>query len=216
MQAFRNCPNLKDIGDYSSLTSLSVRAFVNSPLEIEEFNAPLLSSLNGYNFSSSKIKRFIVSPLMTTYTHAQYYSKAETCEFIMQPRTDTTWRMGLYNFEGASSARLTKVVLAEGLTEFGGDGWYHQDCPIVIPLSCTTIANRAFGREAGENASLYFKSTTPPTIYDQTFHYWKKPIHIPLGTLQTYSNASVWSNYASRLVEYDFNLDPDNINQYCV
>ena len=216
MEAFQNCPNLKDIGDYSSLTSLNVRAFTQSPLEMEEFNAPLLSSLNGYNFSSSKIMRFIVSPLMTTYTHAQYYSKAETCEFIMQPRTDTTWRMGLYNFQGANSARLTKVVLAEGLTEFGGDGWYHQDCPIVIPISCTTIANRALGQEAGENASIYIKSTTPPTIYAQTFYYWKKPIHIPLGTLQTYSNASIWSNHASRLVEYDFNLDPDNINQYCV
>ena len=122
------------------------------------------------------------------------------------------WEIKGNNFEG--TAVLTKVVFSKALVGFGDGSFKKVDCPIVLPETITSVDARGLGSTyKGPNFSFYIKATTPPTCNSLPSTL---PIHIPLGTLEAYTAASGWSTQASRLVEYDFDADPDNINQYCV
>ena len=114
--------------------------------------------------------------------------------------------------------KVSKLVLREGITRIGDDAFPWCDCPVVLPSTITDIGSRVTSGRAPvdcPNYAFYIKATVPPTLSNS----WLPksiPLHIPKGTLNVYSSATGWSAQASRLVEYDFDADIDNINQYCV
>lgn len=157
--------------------------------------------------------RLIVPPTCTSWSQG-FYGGTDTGdrELIFAPRNGlpiTLTRYGLYR-----GVRISKLVLAEGITSFAGYFFSHCDCTVVLPSTITSI-KEYFCNYSQPNFKLYIKATTPPALAADANIATSK-IRIPVGTLDAYSTATNWSAIASRLIEYDFDADPDNINQYCV
>lgn len=93
------------------------------------------------------------------------------------------------SFYGCTS--LTRLILGSGIKDiatwsFGG---------------CTSMQ------------SFYIKAITPPTLANtNAFSNNSCNIYVPVGSGSLYKSASNWSSFASRIYEYDFNTDPNNIN----
>ena len=51
---------------------------------------------------------------------------------------------------------------------------------------------------------VYSKSTTPPAGSDNMFYSGLKAIYVPIGSADTYRNTKYWEDYASVIVEYNF------------
>lgn len=75
---------------------------------------------------------------------------------------------------------------------------------ITIGDSVTTIGISAFnvGRK-GKSATVYMKSSNPPTIQSNTFSSYVTKYYVPRGSLSAYQNATNWSVYAGKMEEYD-------------
>ena len=143
-------------------------------------------------------------------------TKSSTCELIFDKCTAETPVAYAIGKDWLNTTTITKLILKEGLTAIQSNSLTSINCIVVIPSTLTSIENNVFATR-GENFKIYYKCTTPPTV-SQLRYSKDGNIYIPLGTLDTYSAATGWSTAASngKLIEYDFEADPDNINQYCV
>jgi hypothetical protein len=237
--AFKNCTNLghfdfKSIVDvgYQSIQNCGITSLENvdkikttqnyglylNPIDMDEVNLDSIVSIGGNTFNSTSpqvsVGRYILG---SNFTFSGLYSLNSTrmqCELIMRPLNGTA-ELG----SSCKFTRLTKVVLAEGLTKIGDSGYNGCICPIVIPSTVQEIGrsfDAPYGVEGYENYQIYIKATTPPTLTYNSMGDGRKNIYIPKGTLATYQAATTWANLKNKLVEYDFDEDPDNINQYCV
>lgn len=81
---------------------------------------------------------------------------------------------------------------------------------ITLSSKLESIGYNAFNN-CPELRTIYAKSTTPPSIGASTFPngaFMYATVYIPKGTLSTYKNANVWSNFAN-IVETDYDDIPD-------
>jgi len=73
-----------------------------------------------------------------------------------------------------------------------------------IPSGVTSMGSYAIAN-LSKLKSLYVYPQTPPTINGSTF--FNPPagmtIYVPKGTLADYQSAQYWSNYASKMVEFE-------------
>ena len=81
---------------------------------------------------------------------------------------------------------------------------FFYDCQnltsITIPDTVTTINYLAFNG-CRSLADIYFKSTTPPSIYKASDIPTITTIHVPIGSGEAYKSATNWSDLASRIIE---------------
>ena len=101
---------------------------------------------------------------------------------------------------------LTSIAIPEGVTTIGSSAF--SDCSrltsITIPEGVTTIGRYAF-YECSSLTNVYSKPTTPPTLGATVFSSDYIPsIHVPQASVDAYKAASGWSDYASKIVGYDF------------
>ena len=184
---------------------------------MDEVNLESIVSIGAHTFETNpqvSVGRYILGSNFTTSGSYSLNSSRMECELIMRPLNGTA-EFG----EFCAFTRLTKVVLAEGLTKIGDNSFNGCICPVVIPSTVQEIGrsfSAPYGVDGYENYQIYIKATTPPTLTYNSMGDGRKNIYIPKGTLAAYQAATTWSNLKSKLVEYDFEADPDNINQYCV
>ncbi len=104
---------------------------------------------------------------------------------------------------------LESVFLAEGLTKipYGAFGFCRKLVNITIPSSVTEIESEAF--EFCESLThVYCKAAIPPTVGSSIFYgidwYWNLHIYVPIESVEAYKSADGWSEYADKIVGYDF------------
>ena len=73
-----------------------------------------------------------------------------------------------------------------------------------IPIGITSLGNYVVAN-LSKLESLYLYPSTPPTITSSTIFNLPSQtvIYVPNGTLSAYQSAQYWSNYASRMVEFE-------------
>lgn len=102
---------------------------------------------------------------------------------------------------------LVSVEIPEGVTEIGQSAF--QSCiklkTIIIPSTVTTIGNQAC-YYCMELESVKIYATTPPVLGD-TYAFNtstnKHTIYVPKGCLIAYQNATNWTSFSSRMVEFE-------------
>lgn len=106
-------------------------------------------------------------------------------------------------FYGCSS--LTRVTIGSGVTSIRGGAF--RDCSsltsITIPSSVTSIDGATF-YNCSKLTEMTILATTPPTLGSTgAISSATTTIYIPAGTLEAYSTATNWSNFASKFVELE-------------
>ena len=219
---FRNCSNFRTIINSQNIKSVDNQGFTGCPIEMDTLDTSGCGYYGVSAFSQGSataiqnIRKYIVGGFSSIAFNAFHSLYADGIEVECVPSdTQGTIRGQLiYN----PIVKVSRLVLREGITSIGDDAFPWCDCPVVLPSTITSIGSRVTSGRAPvdcPNYAFYIKATTPPTL---SYGWLPKsiPLHIPKGTLEAYSSATGWSAQASRLVEYDFDADPDNINQYCV
>ena len=128
----------------------------------------------------------------------------------------------------ADCPNLESVVISDGVAVIDNEAFYSSDNlkTVVIGTGVVTIGEGAFQQYGKDSVltSLYIKATTPPSLesnalyayqYSNGNHIYSKPsnltIYVPNGSVDAYKQK--WNNYSDRIVGYDFNADPHNINE---
>ena len=221
-RGFKNCSNLRTIINSQNIKSVENQGFTGCPIEMDTLDTSGCGYYGGSAFSQGaataiqNIRKFILGGFSSIGGNAinSLYTDGIEVECVASDRPGNIVGQLIYY----PIAKVSKLVLREGITNIGEDAFPWCDCPVVLPSTITSIGARATSGRAPvacPNYAFYIKATTPPTLS----YNWlpsSVPLHIPKGTLEAYSAATGWSAQASRLVEYDFDADPDNINQYCV
>lgn len=102
---------------------------------------------------------------------------------------------------------LTSYTIPEGVTAIGDEIFAQSSSSltaITVAESVNTIGDSAFSNS--NLKEIYFKSTTPATMKSVLFNFFvvdeNLKLYVPTEAVDAYKNA--WSNYADRIVGYDF------------
>ena len=106
--------------------------------------------------------------------------------------------IGYQAFTNCSS--LTSCTIGSGVTSIGDSSFYGCSglTSITIPSGVTNIGIYAFQNCSGLTA-ITIEATTPPTLGANAFNNTSCPIYVPCESVNTYKNATNWSDYASRI-----------------
>ncbi|MBQ8438819.1 MAG: leucine-rich repeat protein [Alistipes sp.] len=92
-----------------------------------------------------------------------------------------------------------------GTYAFSENGTYGEKAPLETLIIENTV--KVIGSYAANTDTLryvYCKSTNPPQGADKMFYSGLIYIYVPKGSGEVYKNAAYWQDYASKIVEYDF------------
>ena len=213
MSGLRNAQNMTDVQTIGPWT------FTYCPL-VGEISLPSIKKIDAYVFSPNttspynKVERYVFGGNLSSANVNYCYSSYDGMELIFEKSPDLV-PLGLSR--ASVHNRKAKVQLREGITAIGAEALISCDCPVVVPSTCTSIGASGITKYTNSTKyALYIKATTPPTLASPQPATAYALIHIPIGTLAAYQSATNWATYSANFVEYDFDADPDNINQYCV
>ena len=102
-------------------------------------------------------------------------------------------------------SKLTNITIPDGVTTIGNSSFFNCSklTNITIPDGVTTIGYYAF-YECRSLTNVYCKPTTPPTLGSNVYKYPVVAIHVPQASVEAYKSADGWSEYADKIVGYDF------------
>lgn len=113
--------------------------------------------------------------------------------------------IGDYAFRGCEN--LTSVTIGNSVTEIGEFAFASCNSltSITIPDSVTSIVGYAF-YDCSSLKEVYCKPTTPPAGYYKMFtnNAPGRKIYVPRNSVDAYTSASDWRDYAADIVGYDF------------
>ena len=99
---------------------------------------------------------------------------------------------------------LTTLSLGKGLTQIGGDAF--QDCRKIDKLTLGENVEEISGGAflgCASNMKIYCKAVTPPLLGSSAFpNNTDIVIYVPRASVEEYR--ILWSDYASRILPYDF------------
>lgn len=112
----------------------------------------------------------------------------------------------LSDYAFAYCNNLSELKLNEGLKYIKSVAfWFNTSLQSVeLPSSILSLSNQVF-EGCTSLTTLSIKALNPPTIQVRTFTDAPlTTIYIPTGTLEAYSTATNWSNFADKFIEKDF------------
>jgi hypothetical protein len=159
-------------------------------------------SIGDYAFSECAITSITLPNTLTRLAPFAFTKCASLAAITIPPKVATVDQGA---FQKCTS--LASVVFAEnsktktiGVNAFSNCGSLLTT--ITIPASVTSINNYAFNGTYLKH--IVMKSTTPPTIFTNTFPGGVTSVTVPAGCGEAYKSATNWSALASKIVE-----DPD-------
>lgn len=108
-------------------------------------------------------------------------------------------------FHGASFKKATFGGRAIKIGSYAFDGGSNPLETVILGESVQIISSYAFN--VSNLKFVYCKSTTPPQVSADSFKTLSK-IYVPIGCAEVYKKASYWTEYASKIEEYDFENNP--------
>ena len=95
---------------------------------------------------------------------------------------------------------LTSINIPNSITTIGSYAFLNCSglTSIEIPNSVTSIGSNAFNN-CSSLTEIMIYATTPPTLGRGVFNNTSCPIYVPCESVNTYKNATNWSDYASRI-----------------
>lgn len=137
-------------------------------------------------------------------TNIKYFSTSGLYNLNKLIIPDSVITLGDYAFAGLYS--LINVNIPESVTVIGHNVFSNSDIQhIIIPSAVTEIGNGVL-QACSSLKYVYLKPTVPPTLGGtSSFNGNTECIfYVPQGTLEAYQAATNWSEYASKMREYDY------------
>ena len=105
------------------------------------------------------------------------------------------------------STSLTSVTIPDSVTSIGSRAFYSNALTsVTIPENVTSIEGNAFYYSRSLK-TLYCRPINPPTLSNNTVFYSYPSdftIYVPSGSVDAYKSAQYWSDFADRIVGYEF------------
>ena len=182
--AFAYCSSLTSVTIGNSVIQIGGNAFYDCQNIQAVYISDLLAWCN-INFECH-LTEFVSIAANPLYCGANLYLNGEVVTDLVVPDGVTEIRM--MSFFGCSS--LTSITIPDSVTEIGYAAF--------AGCSRLTIA--------------YCKSVIPPTaLFDNRSYLWngfsQNAIYVPMESVEAYKSAEGWSEYADRIVGYDFEND---------
>ena len=194
--AFGGCENLQSvtigdsvttIGNYafrgcSSLTSVTIGDSVTTIGQYAFFGCDNLTRVNIYDLSAwCNIEFWDNNSNPINYAKSLYLNNTKIKDLIIPSEVTEIKPYTFFNCES-----LISVTIPENTTLIGEYALY----------SCDSLKY------------IYCKAAIPPTLEYKPFFEYVSKIHVPASAddsiINAYKEADGWSNYASKIVEYDF------------
>ena len=233
--AFEKCTNLWKISLPENIISIGNRAFsqcknltyINIPSNVQNIGGSAFSltnlsrliipdsvqSLGEYIFNSCKFDYLEVG---SGITEASYPFRDATIKELVFKSDVPDGVSYSYDFGFFHYGKIEKITFAGNTTyigsyALGSSTISYSSLPgvkVVVLEDCVKeIGDRAMCNSTLER--VYCKSSTPPKgsyamFYSSSIEY----IYVPLGTGENYKTAPHWKDYASKIVEFDFDNNP--------
>ena len=202
-RAFSSFDGLETINLPSGLTSVGMNSFSGCSSLRDFVFQPTLKGIGQYAFSgcaftSVNLPAGLSSIDMGAFSNCQYL------ESVTIPNSVGT--IADYTFSNCSS--LTSIVIPESVTSIGYNAFEYCSAltSITVPIGITSIGKYAFSG-CKNLSSIFVKPVTPPAGGSNMFYNTNNcPIYVPLGTVDTYKSANIWSSYENRI-----QVDPSQV-----
>ena len=203
--AFYNCSSLTNITISEGVTSIGGNAFYScSNLTSITIPASVTSIDSNVFHKCSNLTKVELLGELTTINSGAFW-ECSSLESITIP--DSVESIGNFAFSGCSS--LTGITIPEGVTSIGQSAF--NGCSslesITIPASVTSIGGSAF-YGCSSLATVTMESEVPSTLGNSNVFYKcectngsTKGIHVPVGTADTYKQATNWSTYKNNITD---------------
>ena len=224
--AFANCSNLTSITIPKGVTAIGDYAF-NGCKSLTSITLPEGVTVIGYEaFDGCTGLTSITLP--EGVTEIGYYAFQGCSNLINITIPEGVTTIGVYTFQGCTN--LASITIPEGVTEIGYKAF--DGCKsltsINLPKSVKEIGYEAFNRcnsltsitipevvtviegcafsNCSNLTGVYCEPTTPPTLGSNAFKSASASlvIYVPAESVEAYKAADGWSNYADKIVGYDF------------
>lgn len=221
---FQDCYYLTKITIPNSVTSFGTKCFYNCK-SLNSVNIPnTITSLGEDCFYYCYSLRYISIPNNITNLGKRCFAYT-VIKYITMPSAIETIGESIFD----NIRPISKLVIPNGITQipkkaFSGTGLYEITIPtgvinlgvesfsymtnlrtIIVPKTVSNISNNCFINCYGLKI-VYMKPTIPPTLENTSAipNVNELVIYVPRGTLSAYQNATNWSSFSSKMVEYDY------------
>ena len=230
--AFYGCDKLKNITIPNGVTSIEAGCFFGTGLTSITIPNSVTSIGEGAFGSCQSLTSITIPESITSIEDGAFQNSAYLMTFYGKYATeDHRALIKDGEFLAFAPAGMTDYSIPEGVTAIGGHAFLGCGLltSIAIPESVTSIGEYAFSSclglknitipenvtSIGENAfggcfqltSAYCKRNTPPSITTNVFGgaHDDFQIYVPMTSVEVHKSAPGWSDYADRIVGYDFN-----------
>ncbi len=217
--AFGGCSKLTDVELPKTLENI----------EDEAFSGCAMSSITiPESVKHIGNRAFFICPNLTAF-YGKYASAdnrslivANTLNSVISNLTEFNIPQGVRELEShvfESQHLLSSIHIPQSLVSIGNMAFFECNnlTSITIPENVVTIEYYAFQNCSHLN-TIYCKAITPPVAVKFTegdfsqYQFWnifdgiapEYKIYVPVASVDAYKNADGWSDYADRIVGYDF------------